>query len=110
LELGPDTPWPLAGLDPDIADLGVIDDRRQRQGLLDTLHAHPPARLLIICDGRQTPDRGMIGLITEIVSSVAKAHILMLPGTSATEDQRAERIDQWRHQLQHAGVASPIET
>lgn len=104
LELAPDEVWPPAPLAGSISDLGIIDDRLQRQQLLDSLHTHPPARLLIVCDGRQTPDRGVITLITEVASMVKQTRVLVVSAAPPdAEHGQRERRSVWTRQLQNAG-------
>ncbi|WP_233236018.1 DUF2868 domain-containing protein [Bordetella sp. LUAb4] len=82
LELAPDLPWPPVPLPPTVADGGNLDTREQRRKLLDALAARPAPRLLIVCDTRQTPDRGALALIAEL-SAVARDTRLWLLEASA---------------------------
>src|SRR5690606_2216281 len=68
LELPPDAAWPPPGLGATTRNAGVIDNRAQRHALLDHLHVHPVPRLLIVCDGYQTPDRGTLAYIAELAA------------------------------------------
>lgn len=108
LELAGDITWPPAPLASHVADLGVIDDRPQRQRLLDHMQASPPSQLLIVCDGNQTPDRGVIALILELSSLAHQTHVLLLtasrPGSVDSPVSPPERLDSWQQHIQHAGL------
>lgn len=47
-------------------DGGRLDSREQRRAARELFAAHPPRRLLVAVDARQTPDRGSLGLIAEL--------------------------------------------
>ncbi|MBV2263660.1 MAG: DUF2868 domain-containing protein, partial [Thauera sp.] len=77
LELGDDLPWPglvrapaappaPGGTGAGWEDGGRLDSREQRRAVRERFAAHPPARLLVVVDGRQTPDRGSLGLIADL--------------------------------------------
>ena len=100
LELAQDEPWPPAPLSPQIADLGVIDERPQRQRLLDILQVQPPQKLLIVCDGRQTPDRGAIALIHELAGMARQTSVFVLSGSGPV------RRDTWNSHVQRAGLSA----
>jgi len=120
LELAPDLPWPPVPLPTAVADGGNLDTREQRRHLLDTLAARPAPRLLIVCDTRQTPDRGALALIAEL-SAVAQRTRLWLLGETTRGDTHNDsesdsgngngsdalpaRAAAWRAQLRAAGVA-----
>jgi hypothetical protein len=101
LELPHDTPWPLAELPGQVHDFGTVDNRAQRHALLDSLHAAPPARLLVVCDALQTPDRGTLGFLAELASPVPATHVLLMAGHT-----QAGRIEVWKHALRQAGWAA----
>ncbi|OZI36875.1 hypothetical protein CAL29_00030 [Bordetella genomosp. 10] len=104
LEVAPDLPWPPAALPAGVADGGNLDTREQRRRLLDTLAARPAPRLLIVCDARQTPDRGALALIAEL-SAAAQATRFWLLGDEDGTDAAPSRAAAWRDQLRAAGVA-----
>lgn len=108
LELPHNETWPPLPLGDSVTDLGTVDDRPQRQHLLDTLHEHPPARLLMVCDGRQTPDRGVIALITDLAGTTGQAGVLVWsdPHHAAGSSELLERRNVWTRQLQKAGLAT----
>lgn len=84
-------------------DLGVVDTRAQRQALLDQLQAQPPEHLVMVCDGRQTPDRGLMAWLVEVAQYVANASIVIYAPQSSAEQQ--DMIKQsWQHRLQAAGL------
>ena len=102
IELPPDTPWPPAGMPANVANLGIIDTRVQRKRILDALQQRPPGHLLLVCDGRQTPDRGTLALIAELSGIAAHTHIAVLNTTDlpAPEDTRSAA---WLRRLAAAG-------
>ena len=102
IELAPDVPWPPAELAAPVADLGVIDNRVQRKTVLDQLQAHTPKKLLMVCDARQTPDRGTVALLADLASLAVEAHV-SLEGYATEESPQQPRADAWRKKLQAAG-------
>lgn len=111
IELSPDVVWPPSGTPPGAEDLGVIDTRAQRNALLGQLHQQRPSQLLIVCDGRQTPDRGTLALVAELVGSAQKTHLALLnadvvtPSTPETTPNDG-RLNSWLRRLAAAGFPS----
>ncbi len=101
IELAPDVPWPPPGLSPAVANVGVIDSGSQRRALLDRLQQGRPARLLLVCDARQTPDRGTISLLAELAGLAQETRVALLGAPSSSSG--ASRADIWRERLQAAG-------
>ncbi|MBP6020346.1 MAG: DUF2868 domain-containing protein [Burkholderiaceae bacterium] len=106
LELPPDTAWPPLALSPDTVDLGLNDTRPQRKQLLDSFQQQPPARLLVVCDAQQTPDRGTLALLAQLSGLSQQMHILLLNSDHAPAERDDTRAAQWRKQLVAAGFAS----
>lgn len=98
VELDPQRSWPPA-LPKGIADAGVVDSREQRNQLLDQLNRFPPARLLIACDPRRSPDRGSLALLGELARSAAATRIWLLPPPSG-EALDSARLGDWHHALE----------
>nr|WP_298144134.1 DUF2868 domain-containing protein [uncultured Pseudomonas sp.] len=97
VELDQDLPWPPA-LPKGVSDAGVLDSREQRKQLLDQLSRFPPARLLIACDPRRSPDRGSLALIGELARSAAATRIWLLqPPPGETLD--SDRLGDWHQAL-----------
>ena len=97
VELDQNRPWPPA-LPKGVADAGVLDSREQRRQLLDQLSRFPPARLLIACDPRRSPDRGTLALLGELSRSAAATRIWLLqapPGQALD----SERLGDWHQAL-----------
>jgi len=103
LELPPGFAWPPAPVPAHVHDLGVIDTGPQRKALLDYLHAQTPDKLLIVCDGRQTPDRGAIGLVAEAASQAGQTRILLLASPGNTQEGR---LPAWLERLAAAGIGA----
>lgn len=98
IELDDSRPWPPA-LPETVADAGILDSREQRRQVLEALGRSPPARLLIACDPRRSPDRGTLALIAELARSAADARVWLLPPPAGeTVDQ--ERLEAWQAALQ----------
>jgi len=88
-ELGPDLPWPPAGLPDTVQDLGRCDSRDDRRRIRAGLDAE---HLLLVCDGRLTPDRGTIAWLDELRHACPDLRILCLGGPT-------ERRQAWQHAL-----------
>ncbi|CAN7407828.1 DUF2868 domain-containing protein [Pseudomonas sp. LjRoot71] len=99
IELDPQRNWPPV-LPKGISDAGVIDSREQRKQLLDQLSRFPPARLLIACDPRRSPDRGSLALIGELARSAAATRIWLLPPPPG-EALDSARLSDWHRALEH---------
>lgn len=97
IELDPQRSWPPA-LPKGIGDAGVIDSREQRNQLLDQLSRFPPARLLIACDPRRSPDRGSLALLGELARSAAATRIWLLPPPPG-EALDSARLGDWHRAL-----------
>lgn len=110
LELASDTPWPPFPLPNDTLDLGLIDTRPQRQQLLEQFQQQPPAKLLLVCDPQQTPDRGTLALLNQLSGLAHHMRILLLAPQS-TRPSHDARIALWRQQLAAVGfLADDVQT
>jgi hypothetical protein len=98
IELDGQHAWPPA-LPPGVVDAGVLDSRESRRRLLEHLTTHPPARLLIACDPRRSPDRGSLALIAELSRCATQTRLWLLP---APGEQRLdpERLEDWQAALE----------
>jgi len=106
IELPPDLAWPPFPVAEGVHCPEVLDTREQRKALLDALSQHPPARLLLACDARQTPDRGSLALIVELAALAARTGIWLMGAGS-----EPDRTPQWRERLAAAGLAAaPVLT
>ncbi|MCM2320551.1 MAG: DUF2868 domain-containing protein [Pseudomonas sp.] len=97
VELDDRRPWPPA-LPAGVTDAGILDDGAQRRRLLEQLSRQPPARLLIACDPRRSPDRGTLALLGELARSAASTRVWLLPATGG------EMLDQARLSDWHAAL------
>lgn len=100
IELPPDEPWPPQTLARTIQDAGNIDTREQRMALLDRLQEYPPEKLLIVCDPRQTPDRGTISMLTDLAGLARQTCVLLHLDPCAERDAR---LAAWQLRLGAAG-------
>lgn len=76
-----------------VHDAGVIDSGANRASTLERLHAAQPARLLILCDARQTADRGTIALVAELAGLAAQRRILLAGSATASPSRRQAWVD-----------------
>lgn len=97
VELDPASSWPPA-LPEGVAYGGTLDSRAERTRALDTLAAHPPARLVVACDPRRTVDRGTLRLIGELAGHAREIRVWLV-GTAPPV-----RVGEWREQLAEQGV------
>lgn len=102
IELRPDVPWPPATT-VGVTDAGVLDDRAQRHNALAMLAADPPARLLVVCDARLSPDRGTFSLISALSLHAGDCRVGLWHGAQPG-DAGAERLAHWRQGLHEAGL------
>lgn len=111
LELPDDLHWPPSwsqaarGRDGAVSDglpvdLGRIDERAQRQALIEQLTRHPPARLLVAIDARMTPDRGSLGVIVTLARLAVCTRVWALRPDPAA----ADRLQQWRDAIDRTGL------
>jgi hypothetical protein len=101
IELDDQHPWPPA-LPEGVTDAGILDSRESRRKLLDQLTRYPPARLVVACDPRRSPDRGSLALIAELARCAADTRIWLLPAPSG-QALDADRLGDWHaalHQLE----------
>lgn len=98
IELAPDMVWPPPGFPGHVADLGIIDSRHQRKTLLEHLQACPPGRLLMVCDARQTPDRGTIALLADLGSLSTMPQVVLYAG-GGQDSPTDTRVGMWRQRL-----------
>lgn len=89
IEIDDRYPWPPP-LPASVLNAGVVDSREQRRALLDALAMHPPARLLIACDPRRSPDRGTLNLLAELARTAAAVKVWLLPVDAGLEPARLE--------------------
>lgn len=108
VELDERQPWPPREASG-VEDAGILDDRDSRHRLLERLAGAPPARLLIACDPRRSPDRGTLALLGELARSAGQTRVWLRPAPpGATLD--TQRLGDWQAaldalQLAHAGEA-----
>lgn len=106
IELDNERPWPPA-LPAGTRDAGVLDDHASRQALLETLTAHPPARLLLACDPQRSADRGTLALLAELSRCAGATRVWLLPGMDAAPDP--QRLADWQTALGRLGLPHGTE-
>lgn len=97
VELDDRRPWPPT-LPAGVSDAGILDDGAQRRRLLEQLSQQPPARLLIACDPRRSPDRGTLALLGELARAAASTRVWLLPAP-ADETLDPARLGDWHAAL-----------
>lgn len=99
LELRDDLSWPPT-LPQGVQQLGVVDSREQRRQTIARLEANPPARLLVACDSRLSPDRGSVSLIAELSRHAGDCRVwLIMPPM----EHEITRMASWHEALADAG-------
>jgi hypothetical protein len=98
IELDDEHAWPPE-LSGNVANGGILDSRESRQKLLDQLTRFPPARLVIACDPRRSPDRGSVALIAELARCAGATRIWLLQAP-AGQSLDSERLSDWHTALQ----------
>ncbi|UVJ46671.1 DUF2868 domain-containing protein [Pseudomonas sp. LS1212] len=98
LELDDQRPWPPQ-LPDSVMNAGVLDSRESRHKLLEQMTRFPPARLVVACDPRRSPDRGSLALLAELAryAGATRIWLLQAPVGQALD---AERLGDWHDALQ----------
>ncbi len=108
LELGRDILWPPARLSTPRADFSVIEmveSREQRRSALAQLIAHPPARVLLACDVRLSPDRGTLSWVAEVSRHAGELRVwLVSPAGDNNATVQEDREEVWRSSLAEIGL------
>lgn len=102
VELPADVSWPPADLPSVVSDGGNVDSREQRNRLQDALSQSHTPRMLVVCDARQTPDRGTLGLIASLTNHAAQTRVWLYTVGEATDPP--SRAQAWRERLLAAGM------
>ncbi|MGW8463594.1 DUF2868 domain-containing protein [Pseudomonas sp. CLCA07] len=98
IELDDQRPWP-PHLPKNVGNAGILDSRESRNRLLEQLSRFPPARLVIACDPRRSPDRGSLALIAELARNAGATRVWLLQAPPG-EALDAERLGDWHVALQ----------
>lgn len=98
LELDDQRPWPPQ-LPDSVMNAGILDSRESRHKLLEQMTRFPPARLVVACDPRRSPDRGSLALLAELAryAGATRIWLLQAPVGQALD---AERLGDWHEALQ----------
>ncbi|MEQ4504481.1 DUF2868 domain-containing protein, partial [Pseudomonas sp.] len=97
IELDDQQVWPPE-LPSGVVDAGILDSRESRHKLLEQLTQYPPARIVIACDPRRSPDRGSLALIAELARSAGATRVWLLPAP-AGQVLDLERLGDWHTAL-----------
>lgn len=79
--------------------LPPIDDLDSRHQAIDRLRQIKPAKLLVVVDARQTPDRGVLRTLHALGERAAQTRVFLSHGS----DARA-RLSAWAKQLENIGL------
>jgi len=88
------------GVEPTLI-IQPVDSREQRSHALAVLTDNPPARLLIVCNPRLSPDRGTLNWIVDASWQAVETRVL-LP-LALVSDQG--RLHSWQNSLQQTGLS-----
>lgn len=100
IELPPQQTWPIIPLHSSVTDAGKVETRGERHQLLARLSQHPIQELLIVCNGQQTPDRGIAYFIRDIGQYAQQVKVYL---HIVNEEQ--SRLDLWEKSLSDMGIA-----
>jgi len=105
IELREDVTWPPP-LPEGVRMGGVLDSREQRKHVIAALSSEPPARLLIACDPRLSPDRGSLALIAELAELAGACRVWLRGGESGGGSSAdPSRVGYWVESLREIGMA-----
>ncbi|ETD70745.1 hypothetical protein V757_07135 [Pelistega indica] len=99
LEIPSKQVWPPFILHPSVTDVGKIESREQRHQLMLKLINHPVKELLLVCDGRQTPDRGIAYFIKDVAGYAERTSIYLIE-----QNDDHERMALWQQTLTAIGL------
>lgn len=102
LEMPDDAHWLPDDIPASIFNAGNLDSREQRSRLQDALSQSHPPRLLIVCDARQTPDRGTLNLIASLTHLANQTRVWLY--TERGIDTATQRMQTWHERLIGAGM------
>jgi hypothetical protein len=104
-------PPPVSGID--WIDLGFVDNRFDRQRVLDALTAAavPPGAVVAVCSLAATPDRGTGTFLARLQHACRIPVVLVLTGGQQVRRRGPhahieQRIDDWRRLAANAGVGA----
>lgn len=107
----PNTPWPPSVNGLEWLDLGFVDSRSERHGVIDriTTAAVRPRAAMVVCSLAATPDRGAGAFVRTLQQTSRVAVVLVLSDGEKLRrrghlEQVAQRIDDWRRLAASAGI------
>jgi hypothetical protein len=98
IDLPTDWPWPLAT--GGVRDLGRCEQREQRAVALQALTDAPAAKLLVVVEAAQSPDRGSLRFLAELCPHTRRLGVLL------AGPDRDQRRALWRQSLSAHGLAA----
>jgi len=111
IEMDQPSVWPPRVHGASLHDLGILNDRPDRQRAIHELHtsAQEPAALVMACSLTSTPDRGLGSIVAQLRSAVSQPAIVLLTGGQSLRERTdaaalSRRIEDWRSLVVEAGV------
>jgi hypothetical protein len=71
-----------------------VDSREQRRHALQVLNEDHPARLLVVCNARLSPDRGALNWLADASWHAAETRVLLMGGASVRQQSWQESLAQ----------------
>lgn len=103
IELPPQQAWPIISLHRSVSDAGKIETREERHQLLARLSQHPVQELLIVCNGQQTPDRGIAYFIRDISQYAQQTYLYL-----QINHPEQSRLQLWQKSLADMGITQEM--
>jgi len=99
MELRPDSDWPPSTVAPNVRVPSAVDSGRQRADALIEMRQLRPARLLLVCDARLSPDRGTLHWLVQASAFCADSRVWLLHQEQAPDVRRQS----WQEALGDTG-------
>lgn len=103
IDLAPREVWPPFAPKDGISDAGILDGRTKKQKFLDSISEHPLEKVLIVLDGKQTPDRGIQYQIKNFSQYAGEISVYLLNSFDGTEI--SDRALVWKNILIELGIS-----
>lgn len=93
-ELSPDLPWPPAGLEGSPAlTLRILGSSAERCMVLDLAAREAPGKVLLVCDGATSPDRGTERFIRDMTAGGSSLALLLIRPDNMRETNPGRWMD-----------------
>ncbi len=101
MELRPDSDWPPRTVASHVRVPSAVDSGRQRAEALIAMQQLRPARLLLVCDARLSPDRGTLHWLVQASAFCAQSRVWLLHPAQAPDVRRQS----WQESLVDTGFS-----